>query len=209
MLLEEIFQKLCTFLDGKLRWSSPKKKFTDVMWLFFQDLANQKEHIQSQREYLRIDYVWHFENDSRYLELAVEHENRFEFDKFLSEEIRSLIDVKAYNKVAMTYSPASEEKLLIEKIGKMIEKSAKLDKPEQYLVILGYPTTERENGHRKRAILLKAYYMTHNGTISKTDERVILQGKKTYTLKIQAVDDKGRPLKIPFKIEYLGPSGRD
>jgi hypothetical protein len=197
------------FLDGKLRWSGSKKKFTNVMWLFFRELADHKEHIKSQREYLRIDYVWHYENDSRHLELAVEHENRFEFNKFLSEEIRSLIDVKACNKVAITYPQASEEKLLIEKIRKMIEKSAKLDKPEEYLVILGFPTTKRENGRRKRAILLKAYYLTQNGEISKTDERVILQGKKTHTLKIEAVDEKGRPLRIPFKIEYLGPPGRD
>ena len=70
ILLEEIFEKLCDYLDGNLRWSKHRKKFTNAVLTFFSNLATQQENIRGEPNYLDIDYVWHYEINSRHLVLA-------------------------------------------------------------------------------------------------------------------------------------------
>ena len=204
--LEEIFEKLCDYLDGKLKWSEARKKFTDAVLSFFSNLANQKENMIGERNYLTIDYVWRYETNSHHLELAVEHENRCKIDEFLTKEIQHLIDVKADNKIAITYPTLGEESNLIEGIRDKIKNcSRRLSTSENYLIVFGFSTSKRkfERGAKRRAIAFKAYYIEQGGRISKTDEKVVFQGLRTVTLRVRAIDEKGRPLRIPFRIERM------
>jgi hypothetical protein len=199
-LLEEIFNEFCNRLDGKLRWTPSKTKFTKAVLNFFSNLSNERENINGEREYLRLDYVWHSTTESNNLILAVEHENKRNNERFLAEEVKHLIDVKAINKIAIYYPNLGEAKDLVNEIQHKIKNSMKLTVSENYLIIFGYMTRKRSKGRSKRAILFKAHYMNQDGEIIKEDERVVFQGPKTFTLTISAQTPNGRPLKVPFRI---------
>lgn len=204
ILLEDIFKESCEYLNGKLKWSGSRTRFTKVFLGFFSNLANQKENIRGERNYLTIDYVWHYETYSHHLELAVEHENKCKINDFLSKEIQHLIDVKADNKIAITYPTLGEESDLIEGIRNKIKRSARrLSTSENYLIIFGFSTTKSKNGRKRRAVKFNAYYITQDGKLSKKDEKVIFQGPKTATLRVEAIDQEGKPLQVPFRIEKV------
>ena len=109
LYLDKLFEDLCNFLDGKLRWGRRKGgkiRFTGVVLTFFERIAEQEANLYGEKEYLGIDYVIRNETETcRGIELAVEHENEFlsrDKDDFIRKEIQHLIDIKASNKVAIT-----------------------------------------------------------------------------------------------------------
>lgn len=202
-LLEEIFNAFCSRLDGKLRWTPPKRKFSKAVLNFFSNLSDEKENINMETEYLRLDYVWRSETEPNNLVLAVEHENERNNEKFLAKEVKHLIDVKAYNKMAIYYPNLGDAKDLVNVIQNKIRNSMKLTVPENYLIVFGYTTRKRRNGRSRRAIQFKAYYLNQDGEIIKEDERVVLQGPKTVTLTVSARTANGRLLNVPFRISRV------
>ena len=96
----------------------------------------------------------------RHLALAVEYENRCKIDEFLTKQIQRLIDVKADNKIAITYPTLGEESNLIERIRDKIENCARrYSTSENYLIVFGFSTSKRkfERGAKRHAIAFKAY----------------------------------------------------
>ena len=96
----------------------------------------------------------------RHLALAVEYENRCKIDEFLTKQIQRLIDVKADNKIAITYPTLGEESNLIERIRDKIENCARrYSTSENYLIVFGFSTSKRkfERGAKRHVIAFKAY----------------------------------------------------
>jgi len=206
-MLEEIFREYCKYFDGKLRWTQRKRKFTAASLDFFSNLGKLKGNIREEKEYLRLDYVWHAEKEnSHHLELAVEHENECKIAEFLSKEIQHLIDVKADNKIAITYPTLGDESDLVGIIQEKIKSAKrKLSTPENYLLIFGFSTTKTVNGRKRRAIKFKAYYIQQDGELLSTDEETVLQGRRTLTVRAFGIGRDGvrRELKVPFSLRKV------
>lgn len=173
--LEKLFEEFCNYLNGKLRWKDKSKVWTETVFGFFTEY-NRKQHIPyvEAREHMRVDYIWRLDypkyskND---IVLAVEHENEVNvIDELLKEEIRHLIDIKAYNKVGIFYIHHGDEKEFLEKISESIKASTPFNW-EKYLIILGYSTWRK----RKLAIRFKAVFFNEKGEITGTKEKVIFQ----------------------------------
>lgn len=106
------------------------------------------------------------------IELAVEHENWCLLDDFLREEIQHLLDIKADNKIAITYPRLGEEEELVSKVKERIKQYARKLVPfEDYLLILGFTTRKG----RKLAIRFKGYLFNKDGELTETKDRTIFQ----------------------------------
>lgn len=173
--LEDIFSGLCNHLNYKLRWSGTRRRFTDAVFSYFSQLAEKEECVTEERNYLTVDYVWHWKMPPfahyQYIELAVEHENKGDVDKFLNEEIQHLIDVKADKKVAITYPQLGDEIRLIGGVKSRIHCCLRRFPLEKYLIILGFAT--RMN--RKPAIRFHGYYLNAEGKEQKKESRILYQ----------------------------------
>lgn len=203
-LLEEIFEEFCNRLEGKLRWGRQRKKFSDAVFDFFLVLAKKKGNVSVEREYCRIDRIWRSKGNSHHIVLALEHENICKIEEFLTKEIQHLIDVKAENKIAITYPAQGDAKDLIQTIQNMIRANPlRLSTSEKYLIVFGFRTWKTIDGRKRRVILFKAYYIGPDGETLDTDERILLQGRRTFTLTVQAIDDRGRELRVPFRLERV------
>lgn len=106
-------------------------------------------------------------------ELTMEHENVFNLKDFLKSEISHLLDIKADNKVAITYPQSGEGKELVSEVREKIKSyPTKLSEySERYLLILGFAT--RKSG--KPAIRFKGYLFDNNGELKNTKDRTLLQ----------------------------------
>lgn len=108
--------------------------------------------------------------------LAVEHENKSDVEEFLKKEVKHLIDIKADNKIAITYPPLGEESELIEKVREKIGNCGrKLGTSEDYLIVFGFSTSKKVTGRKRRAILFKGYLIDSSGRTKDVYKRVILQ----------------------------------
>lgn len=180
MDMASLFDDFCSHFDGKLRWDSSSAQWTEAIFSFFAELrlrqysALSENPLTEQRDYMNIDYVWRYVSGSyEKIELAVEHENSFYREDFFNSEIRHLLDVKAENKIAITYPSSGEEQDLIAEIKERIGSYAiKLSAYfEQYLVMFGFAVTKQG----KRAIRFKGYIFDRNGESVTTKDRTILQ----------------------------------
>ena len=176
--IKDLFNEFCKYLDGKLRWSDKSSVWTHTVFGFFTEY-NRKQHVPyvEVKEHMRIDYIWRLD-PSKYsrndIVLAVEHENEVNnIEKLLSEEIRHLIDIKAFNKVGIFYINQGDEKDFINKISKAIKCSTPYTW-ENYLIILGYRTRKK----KKLAILFKALFLNEKGELVTQEERVIFQRER-------------------------------
>ncbi len=130
--------------------------------------------VREECEYMSIDYLWRYVSGSyEKIELAVEHENEFNLEDFLSSEISHLLDLKADTKVAITYPQGGEETDLIKAVEEKIrDHPIKLSEySEYYLLILGFAT--RKGG--KPAVRFKGYLLNNKGELKDTMDQTILQ----------------------------------
>lgn len=193
--LSALFTHFCEYLDGKLKWSGEPKllsTWTKTVFPFFDSEIKKQgllsEHLYSKQHYALLDYVWIYDRETypqtRFLHLAVEHENKRDMNEFLDKEINHLIDIKTCYKVAIGYPRHREETELLEKIRKKIE-SFHLHSPltisnEEYLIIFGFSDTL--NG--KPAIMFKGYIIDQTGKLVTIEplEKTVYQ-KRTKKLK--------------------------
>ena len=178
IFLEQMFERFCKYLEGKLKWSETKdKEWTQTVFQFF-SAENTQETIPyvEIKEHMNVDYIWRYD-PNRYsindIELAVEHEaSENRVDALVSEEIQNLVDIRARNKIAIFYPTLGDEANLLDKIQKKIKSvSEQYRLEEKYLVILGYTTTKEG----KRAIAWKGFLFDKSGNLTQRKERVIMQ----------------------------------
>ena len=179
--LSNVFIDFTTWLDRKLKWSGiPKVKsaWTKTIFSYFSDLLNRqgvKEDLLEKYNYLNIDYVWIYEKkvypQGHYIELALEHENQRNIKNFLTQEVQHLIDIKADNKIAITYPYIGQEKRLVADICNRIRWCIRKTQSEEYLIILGYPTKIE----KKPAINFKGYIINDKGNELKRIDSTIHQ----------------------------------
>jgi len=179
--LADVFTDFTSWLDHKLKWSgipSVKSVWTKTIFSYFSDLRDRqgfKEYLLEEYNYLNVDYVWIYDRkdypQQHFIELAVEHENQRDVKTFLTQEIQHLIDMKADNKIAITYPHIGREEPLIADICNRIRWCIRKTESEKYLVILGYPTKMR----RKSAINFKGYIIDDTGNELKRTDSTIYQ----------------------------------
>jgi len=182
LTLNELFDKFCEYLHGKIKWKAPKNERTSLILNFFSEL-NKSEYrpYKEETEYMQIDYIWRDVSSFPYqrIVLAVEHENDFNFESFLGSEIQHLLDIKAENKIAITYPPVGDENRLIREVHERIKKYfLKSHLSELYLLILGFPTRKRPKGVEKTklAIRFKGYMFNNKGFLATPPkDRTVLQ----------------------------------
>lgn len=179
--LPKIFDEFCGYFDGKMKWSAAKdSEWTKTVLSFFSDLRAREEKSWSSklleiREYMGIDYIWRNEGTSgRYIELAVEHENTGDVKAFLEQEIQHLVDLKADNKIAITYPYIGDEERLMRGVHDIIRSDLRR-KDERYLVLLGFPTRTGESP--APAILFKGHLIDSSGREESVKQKVILQAE--------------------------------
>jgi hypothetical protein len=178
-----LFHEFCKYFDGKLRWNAPPSQRTEAIFGFFSELLKREYQsletnpVREKREYMSIDYLWRYVSGSyEKIELAVEHENEFNLEDFLSSEISHLLDLKADTKVAITYPQGGEEADLIKAVEEKVRgHPTKLSEYfEYYLLILGFAT--RKGG--KPAIRFKGYLLNNKGEMKNTMDETILQASE-------------------------------
>lgn len=120
-----------------------------------------------------IDYLWRERNLFPYqkIVLAVEHENDFHLDNFLNSEIQHLLDIKADNKVVITYPQLGDENRLIREVCSRINLYASRISVENWLLLLGFPT--RKNNIL--AIRFVGYVLDRYGHIIQKKDLTIYQ----------------------------------
>jgi len=178
--LPKIFDQFCSYFDGKMKWSAAKNsEWTQSILRFFSDPRTKQENlfpgaeVDEKYEYMNIDYVWRVVGSSgSFIELAVEHENTGTVKTFLEQEVRHLIDLKADNKIAITYPHIGDEERLMQ----AVSDSVRLDlrrQDEHYLILLGYATRTGEPA--APAILFKGHFIDSSGKKTSVLQKVILQ----------------------------------
>lgn len=186
--LSTFFDKFCDYLDGKIKWSEKKTNLTKLIFEFFsQVIGEQQSPLVEEKEYMMLDYTARQkipEYSTNMIELALEHEvsQRKPLD-VLSREVQHLVDIKAKYKIGVFYPSTGDENQLKKEIENKIKQSSYLSVPwEEYLFILGFPTT-REG---KRSILFKAFQFTWNRQgnyqnleVKQLKERIIKQKETT------------------------------
>jgi len=178
--LARVFDEFCAYFDGKMRWSAAKdSEWTDKVLSFFSDLRSREEksfpgyRLVEVREYMNIDYVWRsVVTSGSHIELAVEHENTGNVKPFLEQEIQHLIDLKADNKIAITYPHVGDEEKLVRSVCDSVRSDFRHQK-ENYLLLLGFATRTGEQA--AQAILVKGHFIDSLGRETSSRQKVILQ----------------------------------
>lgn len=176
--LSTIFDQFCKHFSDRLKWStraSAAAEWTHAIFNFFDELNKQQSRpfIKVETEHMKIDYLWRNTRNFPYqsIELVVEHENQFALDEFLKGEIQHLLDIKAENKIAITYPPSGDEARLFRDVKNRIKCYARKDPSENYRLILGFPTRKS----RRLAIRFKGYLFDGKGELTDTKDRTIFQ----------------------------------
>ncbi|RLE78752.1 MAG: hypothetical protein DRJ52_09875 [Thermoprotei archaeon] len=178
VVLEEVFEKFCDYLDGRIKWGDSSRFWTETVFGFFSEL-NRKQAVPyvEERDYMRVDYIWRSDPEKHLTEdivLAVEHENQVsDIDTLIKEEIRHLVDIKAFNKIGIFYISEGDEKEFIERISQTIKRVTMRNSLEKYLIILGY-TPKKGRG----TILFRGFFLNYEGERIGERERVILQAQR-------------------------------
>ena len=184
LFLEQIFERFCNYLDGKLKWADPANQWTEVVFGFFaQENAAQAVPYLEITEHMRVDYIWRY-NRQRYsindIELAVESENEENsVDELITHEIQHLVDIRAHYKIAILYTTLGDQSKLLERTSKtikMVDERYRVE--EQYLIILGHQTTTEG----KHAIQWRGVLFNKNGEeTGRKMERLTLQRNESRT----------------------------
>ncbi len=184
MYLPEVFDQFCDYIDGKLLWRGKgvPKIWTETVFNFFdvlvakQLVAKESRPYRVERNYMGIDYIWRYEQVDQgkvtyqHIELAVEHENERDVKEFLDKEIRHLVDLKADNKIAITYPALADEMSLISEIQQLIGASGRRMNNENYLIILGFTAS-------KKALRFKGYFFNNAGDRQGEPKDKVIQKK--------------------------------
>lgn len=175
IVLSSLFDEFCKHFNGRLTWKTRvtnKSEWTEEIWQFFSEL-NKKDSrsFKEEREHMLVDYLWRDLTEYyQKIVLAVEHENDFQLDDFLETEVQHLLDIKADNKVTITYPQLGDENRLLKDIGSRINQYAtKIN--ENWLLILGFPT--RKN--KKLAIRFVGYVLDQWGHVIQKKDKTIFQ----------------------------------
>jgi len=178
--LPRVFDQFCSYFDGKMKWSAAKdSEWTKSILSFFSDDQTKRENLFTGvelvevYEYMGIDYVWRISSSSgNFIELAVEHENTGSVRPFLEQEVRHLVDLKADNKIAITYPHIGDEETLMRGVYDLV-KSDMRRRDEKYLVLLGFATKTGEPP--TPAILFKGHFIDVSGNETLVRQKVIKQ----------------------------------
>lgn len=94
---------------------------------------------------------------------------------FLESEIQHLLDIKADNKIVITYPQLGEENDLVNNVQERIKQYARklTSIYENYLLILGFATRKSS----KPAIRFKGYIFDNSGKLINTIDKIIFQAK--------------------------------
>ena len=177
LFLDQIFERFCDYIEGRLRWNDSDDQWTESVFGFFsKENAAQVVPYVEIIEHMLVDYIWRYDpqkypmND---IELAVESENQENrVDELIGHEIQHLADIKAHYKIAILYPTLGDEAELLDKISKTIKNvSERYRIEEEYLAILGYSTTTAG----KRAILWKGIFFDKNGNLKVRKEKRTMQ----------------------------------
>ena len=183
MDISTIFNDFCKYFDGNFKWNLSPAQRTEAILHFFSQLYKKQytypkegNPLKEEREYMYIDYLWRYTSGSyQKIELVVEHENMFSLGDFLKSEVLHLLDIKADNKIAITYPQSGEEELIIKVSEKIKSYPTKLSEySERYLLILGFSTRKRG----KPAVRFKGYLFDNKGELKDTKDQTILQHYK-------------------------------
>jgi len=178
LFLDQIFDKFCAYFEGRLKWHDSDERWTQEIFAFFskENAAQIPLPYVENREHMEIDYIWRY-NRKRYsindIELALESENQEKrVDELISHEIKHLVDIRAHYKIAILNPSMGDEDQLIDKISGTIKGVSEGYRiPEEYLIILAYPTTMSG----RRAILWRGYFFDKNGKETNMKEKRVLQ----------------------------------
>jgi len=178
--ISDIYDEFCKYFDGKMKWSAAKdSEWTENILKFFSEFRASKEkllvgyRLVEAREYMSIDLTWRaMTSSTSHIELAVEHENTGNVKPFLKQEIQHLIDLKADNKIAITYPHIGDEETLVRGVCDAIKTDVR-QRGEEYLLLLGFAT--RTGDPPMPAILIKGHFIDSSGNEKTSKQRVILQ----------------------------------
>lgn len=172
--LVSLFNHLGEKSEGQLKWVEKDKTWTQWILQCFDDYMGSNHSVTGISNYMGIDRVWR-DSGLNCLILALEHENKFDREGFLDQEIQHLIDLKATCKVAITYPQHGEEEETIKEICDLISRNTILSLPqpfqEEYLIIFGFAT--RKEG--QSVILWKGYTINNVGKLLDTQTKVVVQ----------------------------------
>lgn len=154
------------------------KPWTDAMTKYFHELGENKGYRSRSRysngEHMGLDMVWKKPNGN--IILALEHENKHDFEKVSRTELSKLVDVKSPNKIMICY-PGNDDQLVLEELQNKI-KANKYTKKEYYLLMMGSQGIEKDVLDpfiRFESYLLdnegKIVWKTDTGTISTIMEK--------------------------------------
>ena len=171
--LYDLFNQFCESTSDRMKWKESRMTRTRFVMAFFREYMSRNGLNEPYKDYMLVDAVWR-DPRSGYIEVALEHENKGDAEKFVKEEIDHLADLKSVNKVAITYPPIGEEKRTLEAIGNVIQKRFFVTSQmpgENYLIIFGFATSQL----KKRAIRWNGHFFSSEGKLRDSREKVVFQ----------------------------------